>query len=111
MMDFMLEAWVSALIEQTKVAWILGAGRAWKPGEPLKLLFAGYNGTRNTGSDVRVEEMMRQVRRVLGEQNVSLAVMTQNFERSRGYFGDAKQVFLPDIFPPFLYREVRSTTA
>ena len=33
--------------------------------------------------------------------------MTQNFERTRGYFGDAAQVHLPDIFPPFLYREVR----
>jgi polysaccharide pyruvyl transferase WcaK-like protein len=107
MMDFILEAWVAALIEQTKLAWILGAGRAWKPGEPLKLLFAGYNGVRNTGSDVRVEEMLRQVRRVLGAQNVSLAVMTQNFELTRGYFGDAEQVFLPDIFPPFLCREVR----
>jgi polysaccharide pyruvyl transferase WcaK-like protein len=107
MMDFILEAWVAALIERTKLAWILGAGRAWKPGEPLRLLFAGYNGVRNTGSDVRVEEMLRQVRRVLGAQNVALAVMTQNFELTRGYFGDAEQVFLPDIFPPFLYREVR----
>jgi polysaccharide pyruvyl transferase WcaK-like protein len=107
MTDFILEAWVAALIEQTKLAWILGAGRAWKLGEPLKLLFAGYNGVRNTGSDVRVEEMLRQVRRVLGAQNVALAVMTQNFELTRGYFGDAEQVFLPDIFPPFLYREVR----
>jgi polysaccharide pyruvyl transferase WcaK-like protein len=107
MMDFVLEAWVAALIEQTKLAWILGAGRAWKPGELLKLLFAGYNGTRNTGSDVRVEEMLRQVRRVLGPQNVALAVMTQNSELTRGYFGDAEQVYLPDIFPPFLHREVR----
>src|SRR2546425_13092906 len=33
--------------------------------------------------------------------------MTQNFAFTRGYFGDATQVHLPDIFPPFLYREVR----
>ena len=56
MMDMdVLEAWVSGLIELNKVEWMLGAGEAWKPGEKLKLLFAGYNGTRNTGSDVRVE--------------------------------------------------------
>ena len=60
MMDFILEAWVAALIERTKLAWILGAGRAWKPGEPLKLLFAGYNGVRNMlsekwGSDVEAK--------------------------------------------------------
>ena len=33
-------------------------------GQKLKLLFAGYNGTRNTGSDVRVEEMIRQIRHI-----------------------------------------------
>src|ERR1700729_3885476 len=107
MMDFFLEEWTSSLIELSRALWMLGAGRRWQPGQPLKLLFAGYNGTRNTGSDVRVEEMLRQVRRVLGARNVALAVMTQNFERTRGYFGDAQQVHLPDIFPPFLYHEVR----
>jgi len=106
MMDEVLEAWVAGLIELAKVKWMLGAGQPWKPGEKLKLLFAGYNGTRNTGSDVRVEEMLRQVRRVLGADHVALSVMTQNFEYSRGYFGDATQVKLPDIFPPFLYREI-----
>jgi polysaccharide pyruvyl transferase WcaK-like protein len=105
--DLLLQAWVSGLIELTKLQWMLGGGARWQPGEPLKLLFAGYNGTRNTGSDVRVEEMLRQVRHVLGAERVELAVMTQNFDRTRGYFEGCKQVFLPDIFPPFLYREVR----
>jgi polysaccharide pyruvyl transferase WcaK-like protein len=107
MMDFVLEAWVSALIEASKIAWVMGAGRPWQPGEKLRLLFAGYNGTRNTGSDVRVEEMLRQVRRILGEDNITLSVMTQNFDFTRGYFGDARQVHLPDVFPPFLFREVK----
>ena len=107
-MDFVLEAWVSGLIELNKAEWMLGAGQAWKPGEKLKLLFASYNGTRNTGSDVRVEEIARQVRRILGADNIALSVMTQNFELTRGYFGDARQVYLPDVFPPFLHREVRA---
>jgi polysaccharide pyruvyl transferase WcaK-like protein len=107
MTDLLLEAWVAAQIERTRLAWILGGGQTWQPGQRLKLLFAGYNGTRNTGSDVRVEEMLRQVRRVLRPENVALTVMTQDFERTRGYFGDAAQVHLPNIFPPFLYREVR----
>jgi polysaccharide pyruvyl transferase WcaK-like protein len=107
MMDLVLEAWVATLIERARLAWILGGGQSWQPGERLKLLFAGYNGTRNTGSDVRVEEMLRQVRHVLGGEKVALTVMTQDFERTRGYFGDAAQVHLPNIFPPFLYREVR----
>jgi polysaccharide pyruvyl transferase WcaK-like protein len=106
MTDLLLEAWVSGLIEFNKFEWMLGAGEAWKPGTKLKLLFAGYNGTRNTGSDVRVDEILRQVRRILGAENVELSVMSQNFELTRGYFGDAKQVHLPDVFPPFLHSEV-----
>ncbi len=101
-----LEAWVAGLIELSKFEWLLGAGHCWKPGTPLKLLFAGYNGTRNTGSDVRVEEMLRQVRKVLGQKNLDVSVLTQNFELTRGYFGDARQIFLPDVFPPMLHTEV-----
>ena len=106
MMDFFLEAWVSSIIEGKKIQWMLGKGEPWQPGEKLKLLFAGYNGTRNTGSDVRVEEMLRQIRRILGPENVDLSMMTFNFDRSRGYFEGTSQVRLPDIFPPFLASEV-----
>ena len=59
---------------------MLGKGRPWQPGEKLKLLFAGYNGTRNMGSDVRVEEMLRQIRHILGAERVAFSVMTQNSE-------------------------------
>ena len=76
MMDFVLEAWVSSLIEISRLQWMFGGGAPWRAGEKLRLLFAGYNGTRNTGSDVRVEEMLRQVRRVLGPENLALSVMT-----------------------------------
>jgi polysaccharide pyruvyl transferase WcaK-like protein len=106
MMDIVLEAWVSSIIEGKKLGWMLGKGKAWQPGERLKLLFAGYNGTRNTGSDVRVEEMLRQLRHILGAGQVEFSVMTQTFERSAGYFEGTKQVLLPQIFPPFLAAEV-----
>src|SRR5271155_4203845 len=87
-MDVVFEAWVSGLIELNKFEWMLGAGQPWKPGTKLKLLFAGYNGTRNTGSDLRVEEILRQVRRILGADNLAIRVMSQNFDLTRGYFGD-----------------------
>lgn len=106
MMDLFLEAWVASSIESAKVAWTLGRGNSWRPGEKLRLLFACYCGARNTGSDLRVEEILRQVRRVLGDKNVDLAVMTQDFKRTRGYFQGVRQVHLPDLFPPFLKREV-----
>ncbi len=107
MTDFLLVAWVSFFIELTRLQWMLGGGNRWQPGEKLKLLFAGYNGTRNTGSDVRVNEMLRQIRHVLGADNVDFRVMTQSFDRTKGYFEGTRQVFLPDAFPPFLYRETR----
>jgi polysaccharide pyruvyl transferase WcaK-like protein len=105
-LDIAFEAWVSGLIELNKLEWVLGAGRPWKPGEKLKLLFAGYNGTRNTGSDIRVEEILRQVRRILGAGNIDMSIMTQNFDLTRGYFGDARQVHLPDVYFGFLHSEV-----
>jgi polysaccharide pyruvyl transferase WcaK-like protein len=103
--DLILQAWVSGSIELTKLKWMVGAGQRWQPGQPLKLLFAGYNGTRNTGADVRVEEMLRQLRHILSPGNCEFSVMTQSFERTRGYFEGTRQVHLPDIFPPFLHRE------
>src|SRR6202167_4471087 len=106
MMDFVLEAWVSALIEKSKAGWMLGQGKPWQPGEKLKLLFAGYNGTRNMGSDVGVDEMLRQIRHILGADRVDFSVMSQNFEFSKGYFEGTNQVHLPDIFTPFLSDEV-----
>ncbi len=108
MTDALLVAWVSALIEATRLQWMLGRGQVWRRGEKLKILFAGYNGERNTGSDLRVQEILRQTRHILGAENVDFSVMTQNFERTRGYFEGTRQVHLPDVFPPFLYREVRN---
>src|SRR3979411_3364175 len=106
MTDFLLVAWVSALIEIRRFGWMLGLGERWTPGEKLKLLFAGYNGTRNTGSDVRVNEMLHQIRHVLGAENVDFSVMTQDFGRTKGYFDGTHQVHLPDVFPPMLCRDV-----
>jgi polysaccharide pyruvyl transferase WcaK-like protein len=107
MTDFILVAWVSALIARARINWMFGHGQRWQRGEKLRLLFAGYNGTRNTGSDVRVNEMLRQIRHVLGADNVDFSVMTQDFGRTKGYFEGTRQVHLPDMFPPFLYSEVR----
>jgi polysaccharide pyruvyl transferase WcaK-like protein len=107
MMDLVLELWVAAQVELTKLRWMLGAGRSWQPGTPLQLLFAGYNGNRNTGSDVRVEEMIRQVRRILGDEHIELSIFTCDPNLSRGYFAKTRQVHIPNIFPPFLYSEIR----
>jgi hypothetical protein len=33
MMDFVLQAWVSSIIESKKVSWVLGKGERWEPGQ------------------------------------------------------------------------------
>ena len=50
--------------------------------------------------------MIRQIRRVLDDSNLELSVLSHNLEWSRGYFDSVRQVKLPDVFPPFLFREV-----
>ena len=105
-MDLALEAWVAGLIELSKYKHMLGAGRHRQLDEKLRLLFTGYNGTRNTGSDIRVEEMLRQIKQIIGKDRCELSVLSQNFDLTRGYFEGVRQVRLPDIFPPMLYREV-----
>jgi polysaccharide pyruvyl transferase WcaK-like protein len=79
----------------------------YRPGEPLKLLFAGYSGTRNTGSDVRVEEMIRQLRTVIGEDQCELSILTIDPALTAGYFRRVRQLHLPSFFPKFLYDECR----
>jgi len=100
--DSLLRIWTEALVRRAK----RGPALEWSPDTPLDLLIVGYNGARNTGSDVRVEEMVRQIRHVLGPDRVRLSVLTQDFDLTRGYFGDARQVRLPAVFPSFLAREV-----
>ena len=80
---------------------MLGKGNAWQPGEKLKLLFAGYNGTRNMGSDVRVDEMLRQIRHILGPENVDCTVMTQNFKFA-GIFRGQRASSFAGYFSSFL---------
>ncbi|MFT6396714.1 MAG: polysaccharide pyruvyl transferase WcaK-like protein [Bradymonadia bacterium] len=77
----------------------------WQEGDPLKLMLAGYVGTRNTGADVRVEEMIRQIRHVLGPKNTQMTVVSNDLKLSAGYFGGCHQVHLPAAFPGFLFKE------
>ena len=69
------------------------------PGEKLKVLLAGYNGARNTGSDVRVAALAEQIRDALGPENVEISVMSFDPESTAVYFeGIAQQVSFSTIF-------------
>jgi polysaccharide pyruvyl transferase WcaK-like protein len=93
----------AALIERARVTYPARRDGRWRPGEPLRLLFAGYSGTRNTGADVRVEEMLRQFRHVLGDEHLELSILTYDPKLTRGYFRRTAQIQMPLVFPKFLY--------
>lgn len=104
--DRVLQEVMSGFIEAVAVERALDFRQNnWAPGKPLKLLFAGYVGTRNTGADVRVEEMIRQIRHVVGDDEVELTIMSVDRELTAGYFRTVRQVELPVVFPKFLHDE------
>ncbi|HRI06533.1 MAG TPA: polysaccharide pyruvyl transferase family protein [Nannocystaceae bacterium] len=104
--DRALMAATGSLIEAVAVKRALDVDQEkWAPGKPLKILFAGYVGTRNTGADVRVEEMIRQIRHCVGDDSLELTIMTVDEDLSAGYFRTVRQVVLPTLFPRFLFEE------
>jgi polysaccharide pyruvyl transferase WcaK-like protein len=104
--DIVLQNTMAAFIEAASMRYALGLDKErWKPGKPLKLLLAGYVGTRNTGADVRVEEMIRQFRHCVGDDNLELTIVTSDRDLSAGYFRTVRQVTLPQVFPKFLFDE------
>ena len=77
----------------------------YREGQPLKLLLANYVGTRNTGADVRVEEMIRQLRTILRDDALELTTITIDPDKTAHYFRAVRQVRLPPVFPKFLFDE------
>jgi len=105
--DRIVQLGMSGLIEAARVRHESDPMPPWRPGEPLKLLLAGYVGTRNTGADVRVEEMVRQFRHLFGDDHLDLSICTIDPSLTRGYFRTVKQLHIPQIFHKFLYDTVR----
>ena len=107
MMDFILEAWVSGSIEAAKAGLDAGQGQALAARREAEAVVRRIQRHAQHGlGRARVEEMLRQIRHILGAENVDFSVMTQNFKFTDGYFDGTQQVHLPDIFPPFLSDEV-----
>ena len=106
--DIVLMRTMDALIQVAASRYALDPGAQWKPGEPLRLLLAGYNGTRNTGADVRVEEMIHQLRHIFGDEHIELSITTLNPELTRGYFRTVRQLHMPVVFPRFVIDAVHT---
>ncbi len=104
MMDFILEAWVSSLIELNKLEWMLGASQPWKS-EDIEAQAAVSPDTTERATPAPTCAWRKIAAASAPNprcpQNLDLSVMTQNFDLTRGYFGDAKQVHLPDVLSAF----------
>lgn len=106
--DRFLQLGVTGLVEAARARHESDPMPPWRSGEPLRLLLAGYVGTRNTGADVRTEEMIRQLRHVFGDDHLELSICTIDPALTRGYFRGARQLHIPQLFHKFLYDTVRS---
>ena len=104
--DRLLQRAMAAAIEAAASRYAVEPGEQWRVGEPLRLLLVGYSGTRNTGADVRVEEIVRQVRALFGDEHVALSLVTVDPALSHGYFRTVEQIRLVQFFPPFLFEHV-----
>lgn len=105
--DRALQLSMEGLIETAALRHALGRSPStWSPGQPLKLYLAGYVGARNTGADVRVEEMVRQLRHIVGDEQLELTLPAFDRSRCAGYFRAVRHQTLPVVFPRFLFNEV-----
>lgn len=106
--DRLLQLTMTGLIEARRAEHESHGGERYRAGDPLKLLFAGYVGSRNTGADVRTEEMLRQFRHLFGDEHLDLSIFTIDPEWTRGYFRTAKQLHVPQVFPKFLFDTIKN---
>lgn len=81
----------------------------WEKGKKIKILLAGYNGARNTGSDVRVAEIARLAGEEFGRDRAEITVMTLDVPSLEGYF-DPDVTLLPfsSLFPLDLWKACAS---
>lgn len=87
----------------------IGSFQKWEPGQKLRILLVGYNGARNTGSDVRVVSIARQLKKLFGEENLHITVMTMDESTMEGYFDeDVELLTFSSLFPLPLFRACSS---
>lgn len=113
-MDKILYLIIKLVVAFSRIAKVLGkigigSYDEWEKGKKLKVLLVGYNGARNTGSDVRVITIARQVKELFGADNVQITVMTLDTDNLQGYFDeDVTLLKFSSLFPIPLYKACSS---
>ncbi|SMF03833.1 Polysaccharide pyruvyl transferase family protein WcaK [Tistlia consotensis] len=83
-------------------------GERWRPGQPLKLFLAGYNGSGNTGADVRVSEMVRQFRTIVGPEQFEPGLLMVKEHLPRDLFPEVAFEFGDLYLPVLLAQKIRA---
>src|SRR5687767_11833467 len=60
----------------------------WQAGTAVRLILAAYAGNQNTGADVRVAEIVRQMKHIFVDDQVRTTVLIKG-DHPRGYFQGA----------------------
>ncbi len=76
------------------------------PGEPVRVLLAGYFGARNTGSDMRSSEIVRHMRRLLGAENVLFTALSLTDDLPPQLFPDVRAAPLTGFYPDVVAAEI-----
>lgn len=75
-------------------------------GEPLRLLFVGYAGGGNTGADIRVAEMIRQVRAIFGRDRLEIGLVVSGEALPADLQDEVRLEVVLDYFPEFIARTI-----
>ncbi len=76
----------------------------WIPGQPLKLLLIGHTGMSNVGTDVRIEELVRQLNTIFQDRPIDFTIITPGDDFAKGSFLGVTQKKIDCFFPYFLYK-------
>ena len=73
-----------------------------RAGHPLKLLLVGYNGAGNLGADMRVAEIVRQMRAIFGADALDLSITTLGQPLPVRAFAGVRQELVDSYLPTFV---------
>lgn len=65
----------------------------------LYILLEGYNGAENTGADIRIAEIVKQLTQRIGKENLQISVMTLDKKNLHCYFdADVRLIHFSSVF-------------
>ncbi|WP_413206102.1 polysaccharide pyruvyl transferase family protein [Rhodospirillum sp. A1_3_36] len=80
----------------------------WQPGQKLKILLITYSGAGNIGADIRVSEIVRQLRSLYGEDHLELSLLSPDRRADQELFPNVAVKTIDKYFPVFVAEQERA---